>query len=114
MEINRTGAGKIPPGTTERTGQAGGARFSERAAEVLNAATGAESAAAPAITRAELQDPEKVKAILDRHVSELVDRASLETGRELSEADRTAMMDWISTDPVFRGKLMRYLEQVAK
>jgi|SRR5438552_8598705 len=63
--------------------------------------------------RKDLQQPEKVETIVRSSINELIDTEFPEL-ENLHQADKKFLTDWMASDPVFRDKLIGYLERVLK
>jgi hypothetical protein len=111
MDINRTGPRSAhldnPAQTTERTA----ARFNRSAPPATDPRA---AGASPAITQADLADPRKAEEILTRSFGSLVNGAGRQMGVPLSDTQTRDLVDFLGKDPLMRGKLLGYLEQIAK
>ena len=67
-------------------------------------------AAAREYSRADLRDPAKLEAMVRSSARELVVSGQALTG-PLSDAQKTSLTDFFSSDPVVRGRIERYLEK---
>jgi len=116
MDINRTDTRKPhledPAQKTERTD----ARFKSPAAQPVDPGTTTTPlAGVPAgVTQADLRDPRKMEETLMRCFGGLVDNAGSELGVTVSDEQRRNLLEFLSNDPVMRGKLLKFLEQVVK
>jgi hypothetical protein len=111
MDINRTGPRSAhldnPAPATERTA----ARFKN---SVPPAADPRASAASTTVTQADLSDAGKTDQIMTRSFGSLVDGAGQQLGVSLSDTQRRDLVEFMGNDPLMRGKLLGYLEQIAK
>ena len=114
MEINRTSPRnpyvEDPAQRTERTGARFKSSGSQTDAPVIASSTGV----APAISQADLRDPRKAEEMLASRLGDLVDSAGNQLGMPVSDAQKHSLVEFLGNDPVMRGKLMNYLEQVVK
>jgi|SRR5688572_12223076 hypothetical protein len=113
MDINRTGPRRPyienPAQKTERTD----ARFKSPASESVDA-TASPVGVPPGVTRADLSDSGKLEHTLMRCFGELLDGAGQQLGLTVSDSQRRNVVEFLQNDPVMRGKLLKYLEQVVK
>jgi len=113
MDINRTGPRRPhienPGQKTERTD----ARFNSPASSSVDA-TAPPTGVPPGVTRADLSDSGKLEDTLMRCFGQLLDGAGQQLGVTVSDAQRRNMIEFLQNDPVMRGKLLKYLEQVVK
>ena len=114
MDINRTGPRNAqfedPAQKAERTG----ARFTSSTSEPVDPAASPPAGVPPGITQADLRDPQKAEEAVMRSCGDLVDGAGRQLGVPLSDAQRRSLLEFLGNDPVMRGKLLSYLEQVVK
>jgi hypothetical protein len=114
MDINRTGPRSAhldnPAQTSERTG----ARFQSSAPAPPDPGATAAAGSLPAVTQAELADPGKTEKAVSQSFGSLVDDAGRQLGLSPSGAQRRDMVEFLGNDPLMRGKLLSYLEQIAK
>jgi hypothetical protein len=115
MEINRTGPRRPPfenqAPKTERTD----ARFKSPASQPVDGgATASLEGIPPGLTQADLGDARKTEETLMRCFGALVDNAGRQLGVTLSDAQKRNLLEFMGNDPVMRGKLLKYLEQVVK
>jgi hypothetical protein len=65
-------------------------------------------------SKADLQNPQRTEAIVNRCLDELLSKAGEQFGGTVSQQDRQYLAGWLARDPILRGKLQGYLEQVLK
>jgi hypothetical protein len=108
MDINRTGPRNAqfdnPAQATERTA----ARFKS------SAPAAADAGAPPALAQADLADPRKSEEIVARSFGALVDDAGKQLGASPTDAQKRDLVQFLANDPLMRGKMLSYLEQIAK
>ena len=123
MDINRTGTRKPhlenPAQQAERTA----AKFKSPASQSVDpGATAPGSGVQPGvppgvpagITQADLRDAGKAEETMMRCFGDMVDNAGRQLGVTVSDAQRHNLLEFLGNDPVMRGKLLNYLEQVVK
>lgn len=114
MDINRTGPRKPlkdPAQKTERTDT----RFKDPAPRPIDPPIAASPIGIPpGVTRADLRDAHKAEEALMRCFGSLVDESGRQLGVMVSDAQRRNLLEFFGNDPVMRGKLIKYLEQVVK
>jgi hypothetical protein len=64
--------------------------------------------------RSDLKDPVKLENMVSQVVNELVDSAAVRTSQSLVEDGKNVLRNWMSNDPIIRGKVMNCLEQALK
>jgi hypothetical protein len=113
MKINPTGpGGPLPPVSNNdlsvkkfsKTPQPDAAGAPE-AGQALKAITAE-------FRKADLQDPAKVDQMLSQCTGELLQSALTRVDGKISPADTANLTEWLQNDPLMRGKLLNYLEQV--
>jgi hypothetical protein len=115
MEINRNGPRKPhlenPAQKTDRTD----ARFNSSVSQSFDAgATEPPVGIPPGVTQADLRDARKAEETLMRCFGELVDDVGRRLGVPISDVERRNLLEFLAQDPLTRGKLLKYLEQVVK
>lgn len=119
MEIKPTGPGGNLPGIGNDD-QAINNKSFPRQSEIGSSA-GASAADASSLAsllsgykKADLQDPAKVEKMLSECAGGLLGGAADQTGAKLSADESSYLTGYLQNDPIMRGKLMSYLEQVLK
>ena len=115
MEINRTGPRNAQCDNTAHKTQPSGGRFisSTSSSGSVQVTTGPD-AGSLGVTRAELADPSKTEETLRRCFSGLVDDSGRDLGVSPSNSQKSDLVAYLGNDPVMRGKLLNYLDQVVK
>lgn len=114
MEINRTGPRNPYFEDPAQRSEPAGARFRSSGPQADPPGIASSNGIAPAITQADLRDPGKAEEMLTRRFGDLVDNAGRQLGVPVSDAQKNNVVEFLGNDPVMRGKLMNYLEQVVK
>lgn len=115
MDINRTGPRKPhledAAQKTERTD----ARFKSPASQPIDSGAAAPPVGVPpGVTQADLRDARKAEETLMRCFGGMVDDAGRHLGVAVSDEQRRNLLEFLGNDPVMRGKLLKYLDQVVK
>jgi hypothetical protein len=114
MDINRTGPRSAhldnPAPAADRTS----ARFQTSASAAKDLGPATPAGGLPPVTQSDLADPRKTDDILARSFGSLVDAAGRQQGVPLSDAQKNDLVQFLGNDPLMRGKMLGYLEQVAK
>jgi hypothetical protein len=115
MEINRTGPrnGQFD-NTTQKTQQSGGGFKSSISSLGLAQATGGPDADSLGVTQADLADPRKSEETLRRCFNGLVEDSGRQLGISPSDSQKSDLVAFLGSDPLMRGKLLNYLDQVVK
>jgi hypothetical protein len=115
MDINRTDSRKThledPAQKAERTT----ARFKSPASQPVDPGAAAPPPGVPSgVTQADLRDAGKTEATMMRCFGDLVDNAGRQLGVAVSDAQRHNLVEFLGSDPIMRGKLRNYLDQIVK
>jgi hypothetical protein len=114
MDINRTGPRSAhldnPAQASERTA----ARFKSSAPAAVDPGTNTVAGSLPAVTQADLANAGKTEEAVTRSFGSLVDDAGRQMGVSPSDAQKRDLVEFLGNDPLMRGKLLSYLEQIAK
>jgi hypothetical protein len=110
MDIKPTGLGGPSLDPTANSAEAQKKRFDPASATAASGPASTEGVAE--FSRADLQDPTKLEAILNRYLEEFVDSASVRIDIPVSDAGRKAVVEFMAADPLIRARLVSYLEQV--
>jgi hypothetical protein len=115
MDINRTGPRNPYFEDPAQKAELTGTRFKSPGSQPTDpAATAPSIGVASEITQADLRDPRKTEETLTRRFGDLVDNAGRQFGMPVSDAQKHNLIEFLGNDPVMRGKLLNYLEQVVK
>ena len=115
MEIKPTGADGIPFRPADNTGDAGKAKpFSRAVSETSAAETSPGLEALRGASKADLRTPESADAVVHRCLDELLEAAGKQFNRPMSDQEKQYLAGFLASDPVMRGKVRGYLEQVLK
>ena len=115
MEINRTGPRNAQcDNTAHKTQQSRGSFMSSTSSSGSVQATTGPDADSLGVTRADLADPRKTEETLRRCFSGLVDDSGRDLGVSPSNSQKSDLVAYLGNDPVMRGKLLNYLDQVVK
>jgi hypothetical protein len=115
MEINRTGPRNAQFDNTTQKAQPSGARFKSSVSSSGRAqATDGPDADSLGVTQADLADPRKTEETLRRCFSGLVDDSGRQLGISASNSQKSDLVAFLGNDPLMRGKLLNYLDQVVK
>jgi len=113
MEIKSTGPGGLLPPDSGNGQPVKKFTPAERPAESAGADAGQPFQSITAELRlADLQAPAKLDQAISRCSGELLLSALQSTGGKVSPAGATQLTEFLSNDPVIRGKLVNYLERV--
>ena len=113
MEIKPTGPGRLLPSDSGNGQTVKKFTAAERPAEATGADVGQTFKSITAELRlADLQSPAKLDQTVSRCSGELLLSALQDTGGKVSSAGSAQLTDFLSNDPVIRGKLINYLERV--
>ena len=115
MDINRTGPRQPhledPASKPQRTT----ARFHSAGSQPAGARATATPAGVPTgVTPADLRDAGKTEAALMRCFGDIVDNAGRQLGVTVAEEQKPTLVGFLGNDPILRGKLLAFLEQVVK
>jgi hypothetical protein len=115
MEINRTGPrnGQFD-NTTQKTEQSGASFKSSASSSGRAQAAGGLDADSLGLTPADLADPRKREEALQRCFNGLVDDSGRQIGTSPSSSQKSELVAFLGSDPLMRGKLLNYLDQVVK
>jgi hypothetical protein len=113
MDINRMGPRNIPLDNPAQPADRMAARF-QGSAPPKDAGAAAAGGALPPVAQSDLADARKTDQILAQSFGSLVDAAGRQQGATLSDAQRRDLVEFMGSDPLMRGKLLSYLEQIAK
>ena len=115
MDINRAGPRNAHLENPVQRTETDGAGFANPVMPAMDPAGGAVPAEAPAgITRADLRDAHKKEEILNHCFGGMMSGATKELGVALTDAQKQNVLEFLRNDPLMRGKLLNYLEQIAK
>ena len=115
MDINRTGPRQThledPAPKSQRTT----ARFRSTGAEPVDSGATAPPTGVPTgVTLSDLRDPGKAEQTLRRCFGDMVDNAGRQLGVTVSDEQKQKLLEFLGSDPIMRGKLLAFLEQVVK
>jgi hypothetical protein len=116
MEINRTGPrnAQFDSTTTQKT-QPSGARFKSSVPPSADPQTAeGPGGASLTVTQADLADSGKTEETLRRCFGGLVADSGQQLGVSPSTSQTRDLVDFLGSDPLMRGKLLSYLDQVVK
>jgi hypothetical protein len=114
MEVNRTGTRNAHLDNAQMA-KPKGARFNSPLSSSAGADTTSGAAGgALAVTQADLADPGKTEETLRRCFGGLVDDSSRQLGVSPSDSQKRDLVEFLGNDPLMRGKLLNYLDQVVK
>jgi hypothetical protein len=114
MEINRTGPRNGHFDNTTQKTQQTGVEFKSSASAARAQATGGPDAASLGVTQADLTDPSKTEETLRRCFNGLVEDSGRQLGISPSNSQKNDVAAFLGSDPLMRGKLLNYLDQVVK
>jgi hypothetical protein len=114
MDINRLGP-RGPQIDNPSQKPANGAKFQAQAPEPADFAAAAPAAGVPTgVTPADLRNPGRAEEVLVQCFGSLVDSAGSQLGVRISDTQKRDLLEFLGNDPVLRGKLLNYLDQVVK
>jgi hypothetical protein len=115
MEINRTGPRNGQFHNTTQKAQQSGDRFKSSVSSSGRAQTAAgPDAVSLGLTQADFADPRKTEETLRRCFSGLVEDSGRQLGISPSNSQKNDLVAFLGGDPLMRGKLLNYLDQVVK
>jgi hypothetical protein len=115
MEINRTGPRQTQIEDPAAKPQPSASRFRCAGSPAVDAgATAPPTGVPPGITPADLRDAGKAEAALMSCFNDMVDNAGQQLGVTVSDEQRQKLLEFLGSDPMIRGKLLSFLEQVVK
>ena len=114
MEIKPTGPPQFPqPASRTDEPQNKGAFNAEKSlAQPISEGTQPLEAVRAQFSKADLLDPAKVDTIIAQAADELVRSTVQDVSGRMSPIDRAHVSEWIQSDPLFREKLLSYLQRV--
>jgi hypothetical protein len=115
MDINRAGPRNAHLENQVQRTEPNGTGFMNPVTPAMDPASGGVPAEAPAgIARTDLRDAQKREEILNHCFGGMIGGASNELGVALTDAQKQNVLEFLRNDPLMRGKLLNYLEQIAK
>jgi hypothetical protein len=115
MEIKRTGVGNAQFDNTTQKSQQSGARFKSSVSSSGRAqANAGPNADTLGVTQADLADPRKTEDTLRRCFNGLVDDSGRQLGISSTNSQKSDLANFLGSDPLMRGKMLSYLDQVVK